>query len=102
MTPRAKYTAEIAEVAKWYGVPVWAVISPEKTRTVVKARRAAAWMLRFKYGFSHERIGRIMGGKDHSTIIFAIGMHMIAAGLDGPERRYAERKAGLAAKRRAA
>lgn len=102
MTPRAKYMAEIAEVAKWYGVPVWSITSPEKTRKVVKARRASAWVLRFKYGLTHEQIGRIMGGKDHSTIIHAIGCHMIACGLPGRERGYAERKLAFLETRRAA
>jgi len=74
MTPRDKVMADIKEVAKWHGVSVRLILSPDRHRCVVAARNAAYWLLWFKYGYSLPKIGRFFG-RNHTTVLFGIGAH---------------------------
>jgi hypothetical protein len=55
--------------AERHGVPVFAVVGPSRDARFVRARREAVWRLHALAGFSSVRIGEILGGRDHTTIL---------------------------------
>ena len=61
----------LAQGAASHGVGVEAVTGPCKVRRVVLARDEAALLLR-QLGLSLPAIGRVLGGRDHSTIWAAL------------------------------
>lgn len=47
------------------------IISPRCDRRIVRARQAAAWLMRKHTTHSLPMIGKALGGRDHSTIMHA-------------------------------
>ena len=76
MTPKEKNLADIGEIASKYGYTVEDMIGPRRYRKMVAVRRECIGMLRAK-GHSTTEIGRIMGGRDHSTIV--VSLQVLAA-----------------------
>lgn len=60
----------IAAVADAFGVAPTDVIGPGRDEVVVKARLVVVWALR-QEGLSLPKIGRILGGRDHTTVLYA-------------------------------
>lgn len=70
----------IARTAQAFGVAVAELTGPSRLGYIVRARQAACWALRrapLRYGPQGEahrrsfpRIGALLGGKDHSSIIY--------------------------------
>jgi len=56
-------------VAEAFGVGVLDLIGRSRRAHLVEARNAACWVIRAKYGISYPHLGRLMGGRDHSTVI---------------------------------
>ena len=73
MTPRQANMLEIAAIAKEHCFTVEDILGPRKFKHLVTVRRKCIVMLREK-GYSTTEIGRIMGGRDHSTICHALKM----------------------------
>lgn len=71
MTPRQANMLEIAAIAKEHCFTVEDILGPRKFKHLVTVRRKCIVMLREK-GYSTTEIGRIMGGRDHSTICHAL------------------------------
>lgn len=71
MTPRQANLLEIAAIAKEHCFTVEDILGPRKFKHLVTVRRKCIVMLREK-GYSTTEIGRIMGGRDHSTICHAL------------------------------
>jgi chromosomal replication initiator protein len=87
--PAAKYGKMLEAVGKAYGVTKDELLSHQRHRLLVEARAHCYWLLR-KQGLSYPHIGRIMGGRDHSTIIYGVRKHnemmsRLERGLDVPE-----------------
>lgn len=60
----------IAAAAGLFGVGKNAILSPSRADQLVTARAFATWVLRSLGAPMHyAKIGRIMGGRDHTTII---------------------------------
>lgn len=78
--------AVVAEIARMHGVEASAMRSPDRTDRVVAARNHAMAVLRFTKEWSLTRIGRHFG-RDHSTVLFAIGSHLLRARVDHPYAR---------------
>ncbi len=69
MTP----TILIALVASAFALTADDLTGNKRTRVVCQARQAAAWVLRKTYtAISLAEIGRLLGNRDHTTIIYAI------------------------------
>jgi chromosomal replication initiator protein len=68
MTPRDL----IASVASAFDVTVADLSGRSRQRHIAEARQAAAWVLRRASPLSLEQIGRLLGGRDHTTIIHAV------------------------------
>lgn len=48
------------------------LIGPWRDRRCVEARQAAIWLIRQSLPVSLPAIGRVFGGRDHSTILYSI------------------------------
>ena len=65
-------TAEIiSAVGKHYNIPQSEIVSSKRQRELVLPRQVAIYLLREQTNKSLPEIGKIMGGKDHSTIFHA-------------------------------
>lgn len=73
MTPRKANMLQIEAIAKEHCFTVEDILGPRKFKHLVTVRRKCIVMLREK-GYSTTEIGRIMGGRDHSTIVHALKM----------------------------
>jgi len=73
MTPRQANMLEIEAIANAYDYTAEDVLGKSKMKALVAVRRQCIVMLRRK-GYSTTEIGRIMGGRDHSTICHALSV----------------------------
>lgn len=64
----------IAYVCHKHGVTQEMLIGKRRTKPIVLARHEAMWGLR-KLGLSYPRIGALLGGRDHSTVIHGVRKH---------------------------
>ena len=62
----------IAEVATVYGITPEEIRSTKRTSQISTARKVAAYVVREVTGMSLAAIGTEFGGRDHSTIVYAI------------------------------
>jgi chromosomal replication initiator protein len=63
----------ITEAAALFGVDARALTNRSRLRHIVEARQAAAYALRARYpSISLSTIGALLGGRDHTTIIYAL------------------------------
>ena len=61
------------EVAKAYGLDIWAMKSPRRASAVARPRMVAMWMVaRLLPAYSLPMIGREFGNRDHTTVMHAI------------------------------
>lgn len=57
-------------VARAFGIEPHGLVSQARRRPVARARQAAAWVLKQRWPkLSYPQIGKMLGGRDHSTII---------------------------------
>jgi len=59
-------------VAQQYGLSVEELIGPRRARPLVTARHVAMYLVRNMTDYSYPSIGRVFGGRDHSTCISAV------------------------------
>jgi len=77
---------EIAEaVAHFYGLSVEDLKSPRRTKAVVLPRQVAMYLAREETDASLLEIGRALGGRDHSTILY--GYEKISSLAEGESLR---------------
>ncbi len=69
------YTVEriIGEVAKTYGIQPVDIRSKKRSAGISQARQVSAYIVREITQMSMSAIGEEFGGRDHSTIVYAIG-----------------------------
>ncbi len=58
-------------VAEAFGVPVERLLSKERSRKVVLPRQVAMYLLREEARISLPQIGEALGGRDHTTVMYA-------------------------------
>ena len=59
--------------AEVFQVPRAALVGRSHARHIAQARQAVAWVLRYTYpALSLETIGQLLGGRHHTTIIWAL------------------------------
>ena len=71
-TPARKILMEVAEKHK---MPVAAFRSKSRTLPFINLRHEACYRLSTELGFSLMQIGRLMGNRDHTTVLNAIRRH---------------------------
>ncbi len=59
-------------VSKHYGVSVEDIKSKKKTGTITNARQVAAHIIKSITTLTLEEIGRVLGGRNHSTMIYSL------------------------------
>jgi chromosomal replication initiator protein len=71
-TRRKRITPEaiLREVAEFYGVDLRALTGRGRSRNIVVPRQVAMYLLREETDASLMDIGRLLGGRDHTTIIY--------------------------------
>ncbi len=58
-------------VAMAYGITAGQILGKTRTAKIANARQIAAYLMRELYHLSFPQIGAVIGGRDHSTIIYA-------------------------------
>lgn len=73
-TPRPRTDAELlTEIAQHLGFDVGALCSKSRLRPLVTARQIAMYLFRDLTDLSYPSIARLFGGRDHTTVIHAVG-----------------------------
>jgi len=67
-----KIDAVIAVVCRYTGISVEQMNSPSRKREIVYARYMCMWFLRKYSKLTLKALGKIFGGRDHTTAIHAI------------------------------
>lgn len=62
----------INDVAHYYGITPDELIHGDRHRAFADPRHVAAYCLHVRLGLGYSTIGRMLGGKRHSTIIYAV------------------------------
>jgi len=62
----------INDVALYYGITPGQLIHGDKHRIYADPRHVAAYCLHVRLGLGYGTIGRMLGGKSHATIIYAV------------------------------
>ena len=65
----------VQEVADKHRVCFNDILSPRRNKESVAARHEAAWRMRKETTMSLPQIGQRLGGKDHTTVLYAIKRH---------------------------
>ena len=61
------------EVATYYGVSVGELMARNRTKKVSVARQVAMYLLIYELELSPTKAGRLLGGRDHATVIHGAG-----------------------------
>ncbi len=59
-------------VSKYYDIPTQALIGPRRSKPIVTPRQYAMYLLKNDLGVSFMEIGRMFGGRDHTTVMHAV------------------------------
>lgn len=62
----------INSVASFFEMPKKVLFSPTRKKTAVLPRHILMYLLRTEAGLAYEEIGRLLGGRDHTTIIHGV------------------------------
>lgn len=74
--PKAVSAAEvIRQVCNKYQVSKEALVGPLRAKSIMRARHEAAFRIVVEVGLSYPRAGRVMGGRDHTTILNSVRRH---------------------------
>jgi chromosomal replication initiation ATPase DnaA len=73
-----------ALVAERRGFTVADMDGPSRKRKLVLARHEAMYLAAARTNLSYVQIGRIFGGRDHTTVLVAVAAHARRNGIDSP------------------
>lgn len=59
----------VVRVAKYYGLPKTKLVSSSRQQTTVLARAVAIYLMRELTPLSYDQIGKLLGGRDHTTVM---------------------------------
>lgn len=60
------------EVANYYKVSVTDIVGPKRSRPIAHARQVAIYLSQKMLGLTQSDIGKLFGGRDHSTIMYSV------------------------------
>ncbi|MCI0848848.1 MAG: chromosomal replication initiator protein DnaA, partial [Chloroflexi bacterium] len=61
------------QVALFYALSVRDLMAKNRTKKVALARQVAMYLLIYELALSPTQVGRLLGGRDHSTVIHGAG-----------------------------
>lgn len=73
--PRAPWRITAGMVAMKHGLSLADLIGPSRRRKVARPRQEAFAAVQEKHGYSLPKIGRLFGGRDHTTVLHGIREH---------------------------
>jgi chromosomal replication initiator protein len=59
-------------ISKHFNVTESQIIGPKRLRPIVIPRQYAMYLMRVDLEISYKEIGRILGGRDHTTVMYAV------------------------------
>jgi chromosomal replication initiator protein len=65
----------VAEVAEKHGLTVADLKGPSQRHAIAHPRQEAMWRLYMTGRYSYPAIGRLLGGRDHSTVMLGARKH---------------------------
>lgn len=71
-TARTTPQVILEQVAKRFNLDVKAILGAKRHKQVVLARQVAMLLCREELGLSFPALGKLFGGKDHSTVLYAV------------------------------
>ena len=77
----------ISEVSRYYSIPEETIRGSLKNKITSEARRLAMYLIRQITGMSLPDIGKVFGGKDHTTVLYAV--RKVDEGLAKGDKRIA-------------
>ena len=77
----------IDEVANTFGVSGDELVGPSRRKRIVRARHVAMYLLHEDLGMTDTAIGRLLGGRNHSTVVNAVGKVHYEINVDSRLRR---------------
>jgi len=80
---RPKWQRIALEVGRKHGVKLNELKSARRDRKIVAARHEAFWRCRNETSLSFPQIGKLFGGRDHSTVLHGIKRHEERMKADG-------------------
>ncbi len=81
----------IKNICSFYDIKVTQIKSAKRDARLVRARQVAMYFLKKEFGLTLEEIGNILGGRDHTTIMY--GVEKIENLL--PNKRFSEEMMGI-------
>jgi chromosomal replication initiator protein len=64
--------AVVNQVAQYYKLSVDKLLSLDRSRDVARPRQVAMYLLREEVHISYPQIGAVLGGRDHTTVMYAV------------------------------
>ena len=80
-TTAQKRDRVLRDICERHDVSLASLQSKQRHKHIIPARFEACYRLRNEAGLSWSRIGKILGGRDHSTVIHGARMHALRNGL---------------------
>ena len=74
-TKRKSARQIVAEVALKHGLKMSDLTGPYRHKSIVKARHEAMWRVRDETNLSYPQIGRVLGNRDHTTVLHGVRKH---------------------------
>jgi chromosomal replication initiator protein len=73
LTPRDVTTVDevLSAISEFTGISVDKIVGKKRDRATAEARRLAMYMLREDAHLTSTKVGQALGGKDHSTVLYA-------------------------------
>lgn len=69
---KAKPSEVIAAVSKYFSLGKRALLGESRARPVARPRQILMYLLRTQLGIQLEEVGRLAGGRDHTTVMYAV------------------------------
>lgn len=84
LIPAMSWKAIIRQVSEKHKVPLADIMSARRNKYIVAARYEAMYRLRYETTMSYPEIGRRVGGRDHTTVLYGVRKHeLLLAGKNG-------------------
>lgn len=71
-TPKATTQGILEQVARRFNLEVKVILGNKRLKEVVLARQLAMYLCREELGLSYPALGKLFGGKDHSTVLHSV------------------------------